>query len=55
MSNPVLNKNNKNNQKKFDIKKIKNNTVKSLNDIENFLQDFNNFKKYIYLYKILKK
>lgn len=39
---------------KFDIKKIKNNTINSLNDVEHFLRDFNRFKNYIKLYKILK-
>ncbi len=44
----------KSNKNKIDIKKIKNNTLKSLNDVEHFLRDFNKFKNYIKLYKILK-
>ena len=40
--------------KKIDIKQLKNNTVNSLNEVELFLNDFNRFKKYIKLYKILK-
>ena len=39
---------------KLDIKKMKSNTIKSLNDVEAFLNDFQRFKKYIKLYKILK-
>ena len=39
---------------KFDFKKIKNNTCKSLNEVECFLNDFHRFKNYIKLYKILK-
>ncbi len=39
---------------KFDFKKIKKNTIKSLNDVECFLKDFNTFCRYIKLYKILK-
>lgn len=42
-------------KKKFDFKLYKKNTVKSLNDIEYFLNDFNRFFKYIKLYKIIKK
>lgn len=32
----------------------KNNTINSLNEVECFLRNFNNFKKYIKLYKLLK-
>ena len=39
---------------KFDIKKIKTNTINSLNDVEIFLNNFHKFKNYIKLYKILK-
>lgn len=39
---------------KIDIKKFKNNTIKSLNEVEFFLRDFQRFKNYIKLYKILK-
>ena len=37
---------------KFDI--IKKNTINSLNDVETFLNNFQKFKNYIKLYKILK-
>lgn len=43
-----------NKPKKFDFKKIKKNTFKSLNEIEFFLRDFKKFSSYIKLYKILK-
>lgn len=39
---------------KIDIKKFKKNTIKSLNEVEFFLRDFQRFKNYIKLYKILK-
>lgn len=39
---------------KIDIKKFKKNTFNSLNEVEHFLRDFNRFKNYIKLYKILK-
>ena len=39
---------------KFDIIKMKKNTVKSLNEVECFLNNFNRFFNYIKLYKILK-
>lgn len=39
---------------KVDLKKLKNNTIKSLNEVEMFLNDFNRFKNYIKLYNILK-
>lgn len=39
---------------KVDFKKLKNNTIKSLNEVEMFLGDFNRFKNYIKLYNILK-
>ena len=39
---------------KVDFKRLKNNTVKSLNEVEMFLNDFNRFKNYIKLYNILK-
>lgn len=61
MNNLIFNNNNrgdkppqKNKKNKFDIKKLKNNTVDSLNDVEHFLRDFKRFKNYIKLYKILK-
>jgi hypothetical protein len=46
--------NNKKQKNKIDLKKIKNNTFNSLNEVEGFLNDFQRFKKYIKLYKILK-
>ncbi len=39
---------------KLDIKKIKTNTINSLNEVETFLDNFHKFKHYIKLYKILK-
>ena len=39
---------------KFDIIKMKKNTVKSLNEVECFLNNFNKFFNYMKLYKILK-
>jgi len=39
---------------KFDIIKIKKNTVKSLNEVECFLNNFHRFFNYVKLYKILK-
>ena len=39
---------------KFDFKKMKNNTCKSLNEVEYFLNNLHRFKNYIKLYKILK-
>ena len=41
-------------KKKMDIKQLKDNTLNSLNEVEMFLNDFQRFKKYIKLYKILK-
>ena len=43
-----------NSKKKFNFKLYKNNTIKSLNEVEYFLNNFNNFIKYVKLYKILK-
>jgi hypothetical protein len=48
---PPPNENEKNN---FDFKKFKNNTLNSLNEVENFLNNFHQFTNYIKLYKILK-
>ena len=39
---------------KVDFKKLKNNTIRSLNEVEIFLNDFNRLKNYIKLYNILK-
>lgn len=41
-------------KKKVDFKKIKKNTINSLNEVECFLHDFKKLCKYIKLYKILK-
>ncbi len=41
-------------KKKFNFKCCKDNTLKSLHDVEYFLNHFNRFIKYIKLYKILK-
>lgn len=39
---------------KLNFSKMKNNTIQSLNEVEYFWNNFNNFCKYIRLYKILK-
>ena len=41
-------------KKKINVKKIKSTTINSLNEVENFLNEFCKFKKYIKLYKFLK-
>lgn len=41
-------------KKKFDFNKKKENTIKSLNEVECFLRNFKNMSKYIKLYKIIK-
>lgn len=41
-------------KKTFNFKLYKKNTIKSLNDVEYFLNNFNHLFKYIKLYKILK-
>ena len=41
-------------KKKMDFKKLKKNTLNSLNEVEYFLRDFKKFSNYIKLYKILK-
>ena len=51
---PLPNNNSNTKKKKIDIKQLKINTISSLNDVEIFLNDFQRFKKYIKLYKILK-
>ena len=48
----VNHKNKKN--KKFDFLLYKNNTIKSLNEVEYFLKNIKNLSNYIKLYKILK-
>ena len=39
---------------KISFKNIKDNTFRSLNEVEYFLNNFNHFLKYVKLYKILK-
>ncbi len=46
--------NKKEKKKKFDFNKKKENTIKSLNEVETFLRNFKNISKYIKLYKIIK-
>lgn len=41
-------------KKKFDFKKMKKNTICSLNEVECFLNKFQKFSKCFKLYKILK-
>lgn len=41
-------------KKKLNFKTCKKNTINSLNEVEHFLRNFNNFAKYIKLYKILR-
>ena len=41
-------------KKKFDFKKRKENTLKSLKDVECFLRNFNKCKKSFDFYKIIK-
>lgn len=48
-----FNKNSKN-KKKLSLKKLKKNTINSLNEVELFLHNFKKFSDYIKLYKILK-
>lgn len=47
---------NKNDKKKvcFDFKKKKDNTIRSLNEVENFLCDLKGLSKYIKLYYLFK-
>lgn len=39
---------------KIDFKEKKDNAVKSLNEVEYFLNDFGRFKRYLHLYKFFK-
>ncbi len=41
-------------KKKPNFKTYKKNTIKSLNDVEHFLNDFKRFTKYVTLYKLFK-
>lgn len=53
--NPIQNRSEKEKKpSKFKLKLCKDNTVKSLYEVEHFLNNFNNIFKYIKLYKILK-
>ena len=61
MQNYLADNNNKNRgdekapqKKSFNFKLYKKNTIKSLNEIEHFLNNFNNLFDYIKIYKILK-
>lgn len=40
--------------KEFDYKKYKKNTLKSLNDVEYFLNNFEKFKYFLKIYKLFK-
>lgn len=51
---PNQEKNNNKKNKKLDFKKLKNNTCRSLCEVEYFLNDLHRFSNYIKLYKILK-
>lgn len=44
----------KKNQNKFNFKKMKNNTICSLHEVECFLTNFHKFSDCVKLYKILK-
>lgn len=44
----------KDKKKKQDFKTLKNNTIKSLNEVEYFLNNFERFVKSVKLYKLLK-
>ena len=41
-------------KEKIDFKKLKSNTINSLNEVEYFLSDLKKFRNYLKLYKILK-
>ena len=41
-------------KRKFDFKSKKENTLKSLNEVEHFLNDYKHFSKYIKMYKFFK-
>lgn len=43
-----------NKKNKVDLKKLKHNTCKSLNEVEYFLNNFRKFSDFVKLYKILK-
>lgn len=50
----MIHKKNKSCTNKIDFKQKKENTISSLFEVENFLIHFNDFIKYVKLYKILK-
>lgn len=52
--NPPTHHHNGKEKNKIDIKKLKTNTITSLNEVEFFLRNFHKFTNYIKLYKILK-
>ncbi len=54
MNKNIYNNCKKNKKNKFTFSEKKENTLKSLSEVEFFLRDFNRFKNYIKLYKILK-
>ena len=41
-------------KEKINFKKLKSNTINSLNEVEYFLNDFKKIRNYLKLYKILK-
>lgn len=41
-------------KKSFNFRKYKKNTFKSLNDVEYFLNNYKNFRRYIKIYKFFK-
>lgn len=45
--------NNSKNKKKFDFGLYKKNTIKSLNDVEYFLNNFNKVIRYLKVYKLI--
>lgn len=45
---------NKKSKKKIDFIEKKKNTIKSLNEVEYFLNDLKRFKRYLHLYKFFK-
>lgn len=46
--------NNPSKKNKFDFKKKKENTLASLNEVENFLFNYKHFIKYVKLYKLFR-
>lgn len=50
----IPNKNHTNAPKKLNFKTMKCNTLSSLNEVECFLNNMNNFLRYIKLYKLLR-